>query len=81
MKIIFHERFYDIYTTDPAAASGRMEAIMGVLGKDFHFVSPPPAAEDDLALVHTRGHIESVKRTKDVFEVGILSAGGSDPGG
>ena len=77
MKIIFHERFYDIYTTDPAAASGRMEAIMGVLGKDFHFVSPPPAAEDDLALVHTRGHIERVRKTKDVFEVGILSAGGA----
>ena len=77
MKIIFHEKFYDVYTTDPAAASGRMEAVMGVLGKDFAFVSPPPAAEDDLALVHTRGHIESIKRYKDVYEVGVLSAGGA----
>ena len=77
MKVIFHKKFYDVYTTDPAAASGRMEAVMGVLGKDLHFLSPPPAAEDDLALVHTRGNIESVKRTKDVFEVGVLSAGGA----
>ena len=61
MKIIFHERFYEVYTTDPAAAAGRMEAVMRALGEDFHFVAPPPAAEDDLALVHARGHIESIK--------------------
>jgi acetoin utilization deacetylase AcuC-like enzyme len=77
MKIIFHERFYEVYTTDPAAAAGRMEAIMEVLGKDFQFVTPPPAADADLALVHTPGHIETIKRTKDVYEVGILSAGGA----
>jgi hypothetical protein len=77
MKIIFHERYYEVYTTDPAAAAGRMEAIMGVLGKDFHFVTPPPAADADLALVHTPGHIETIKKYKDVYEVGILSAGGA----
>jgi acetoin utilization deacetylase AcuC-like enzyme len=77
MKIIFHERFYEVYTTDPAAAAGRMEAIMEVLGKDLQFVTPPPALDGDLALVHTPGHIETLKRTKDVYEVGILSAGGA----
>jgi len=77
MKIIFHERFYEVYTTDPAAAGGRMEAIMEVLGKDFVFVTPPPAAEGDLALVHTPGHIESMKKYQDVYRVGILSAGGA----
>jgi acetoin utilization deacetylase AcuC-like enzyme len=77
MKIIFHERYYQVYTTDPAAASGRMEAIMDVLGKDFQFVTPPPAADGDLALVHTSGHIETIKRYGDVYEVGILSAGGA----
>ncbi len=77
MKIIFHERFYEVYTTDPAAAGGRMEAIMEVLGKAFPLVTPPPAAEDDLALVHTPGHIEAIKRYKDVYQVGILSAGGA----
>lgn len=77
MKIIFHERYYPVYTTDPAAAAGRMEAIIKVLGKDFQFVTPPPAAGGDLALVHTPGHIETIKRYKDVYEVGILSAGGA----
>jgi acetoin utilization deacetylase AcuC-like enzyme len=77
MKIIFHERYREVYTTDPAAAAGRMEAILEVLGKDFQLVTPPAAAKDDLAMVHTPGHIENIKRYKDVYEVGILSAGGA----
>jgi acetoin utilization deacetylase AcuC-like enzyme len=77
MKIIFHERFYDVYTTDPAAASGRMEAIVGSLGKDFPFIDAPVAADEDLTLVHTRGHVERIKKDKDVYEVGVLSAGGA----
>ena len=28
MKVIFHPRFYEVYTGDPAAAPGRMEAIV-----------------------------------------------------
>mgnify|MGYP001824734502 CR=1 FL=1 len=28
MKVVFHEDFYQVYTGDPAAASGRMEAIV-----------------------------------------------------
>jgi acetoin utilization deacetylase AcuC-like enzyme len=77
MKIIFHERYSEVYTTDPAAAAGRMEAILEVLGKDFQLVTPPAAAKDDLAMVHTPGHIENIKRYKDIYEVGILSAGGA----
>ena len=32
MKVIFHEDFYGVYTSDPAAAAGRMEAVMDVIG-------------------------------------------------
>ena len=77
MKIIFHERFYDVYALDPAAASGRMEAIRKALGEDFAFLSAQPAGEEELALVHTRTHIEAVRRDREVFEVGLLSAGGA----
>ena len=77
MKVIFHERFYGIYTTDPAAASGRMEAIVAALGKDFEFQTPTPAPEEDLAFVHTPRHIEGIKRYKEIYEVGVLSAGGA----
>lgn len=77
MKVIFHERFYEVYTSDPAAAAGRMEAIVEALGNDFEFLIPPPASEEDLALVHAPAHIASIKRSTHIYEIGILSAGGA----
>jgi len=77
MKVIFHERFYEVYTADPAAAEGRMEAIVGVLGNEFEFVVPDPASEEDLALVHTSDQIANIKRSRQVYEIGVLSAGGA----
>ena len=77
MKVIFHPRFYEHYTQDPAAAPGRMEAMVKALEKEFEFVEPEPAAERDLERVHGRQHIQSVKGEPQVYEVGILAAGGA----
>jgi len=77
MKVIFHPRFYDVYTSDPAAAEGRMEAIVKALGREVKLIEPQPADERDLERVHGRQHIQSVKRDSPVFEVGILAAGGA----
>jgi len=77
MKVIFHERFYEVYTSDPAAAAGRMEAIVEALGNDFELVKPSPASEKDVALVHTPGQIERIKRSSDLYEIALLSAGGA----
>ncbi len=77
MKVIFHQRFYEVYTSDPAAAPGRMEAIVKTLEKEFQFVEPEPAAERDLQRVHGRQHIQSVKGDPLVYEIGFLSAGGA----
>lgn len=77
MKVIFHERFYEVYTADPAAAEGRMEAIVEALGNEFEFVAPDPASEEDLALVQTPDQIANIKRSGQVFEIGVLSAGGA----
>jgi acetoin utilization deacetylase AcuC-like enzyme len=77
MKIVFHERFYEEYASDPAAAEGRMEAIVRALGRDFEFLPPSPASEKDVGLVHTPDHIERVKRSRHTYEVALLSAGGA----
>jgi len=77
MKVVFHERFYEEYASDPAAAEGRMEAIVKTLGRDFEFLSPKPASEKDLALVHTLDQIERIKRARHTYEVALLSAGGA----
>jgi acetoin utilization deacetylase AcuC-like enzyme len=77
MKVIFHPRFYEVYTSDPAAAPGRMEPMVKALEKEFEFVQPEPASEKDLARVHGRQHIQSVKSEPIVYEIGLLAAGGA----
>jgi acetoin utilization deacetylase AcuC-like enzyme len=77
MKVIFHPRFYEVYTSDPAAAAGRMEKMVKALEKEFEFIEPEPASKRDLERVHGKSHIQSVKRDLQVYEVGILAAGGA----
>ena len=77
MKVIFHPRFYEVYTSDPAAAPGRMEPMVKALEKEFEFVEPEPATERDLERVHGRQHIQSVKSEPLVYEIGLLAAGGA----
>ena len=62
MLVIYHERYRDVYSSDPAAVAGRIESIYNELHGHFEFVKPEPATEADLELVHSRCHIESVKR-------------------
>ena len=54
MNIIFHEKFYETYAGDPAAASGRMEPIINELKKYSHykFITPEAALPDDLLRAH-----------------------------
>ena len=76
MKIVFHPIFYTVYTADPAAEAGRMEAIVEEL-KDFEFVEPEPAEEEDILLVHTRPHYEEVKSMEKIYEVALYAVGGA----
>ena len=77
MKVIFHPRFYEVYTSDPAAAPGRMEPMVKALEKEYEFIEPEPASERDLGRVHGKSHIQFVKAEPHVYELGILAAGGS----
>jgi len=76
MKIVFHEKYKQVYTYDPASKAGRIENILEAL-KGYEFVQPEPAAEEDLLLVHTKSLIDSVKSDELVFEVASLAAGGA----
>ena len=77
MKIIFHPRFYEHYTSDPAAAPGRMEAMVKALEGKYGLIEPQPATERDLERVHGRSHIQNVKGDPLVDEIGLLAAGGA----
>ena len=74
MKVIFHEEFYKVYTSDPAAESGRMEAIVEVLKDRHEFIEAIPATEEEIAVVHTERHIGAVKK-RGLFEISSLAAG------
>jgi len=76
MKVIFHDDFYQVYTMDPAAEAGRMEAVVDVLQDRVTFVTAQPAAEKDLLAVHTKPHVENVKNS-DLYPIAALAAGGA----
>ncbi len=75
MHIIFHERFYEVYAREPAAAPGRMEAIVSALGQARPFLIPEPASEEDLSLIHTPGHIARLKNSSPLYEISLLAVG------
>lgn len=76
MKVVFHPKFYNVYTSDPAAESGRMEAIMSEL-RDYEVVEPEAARMEDILLIHTKEHYMYVKSEPEIYEVAILAAGGA----
>ncbi|WP_456369422.1 histone deacetylase family protein [Geoglobus sp.] len=76
MKIVFHPEFIRVYTSDPAAEAGRMEAIVQEI-EDYEFVKPEPADENDILLVHTARHLEWVRSMREVYRLANLAAGGA----
>ncbi|MBD3230468.1 MAG: histone deacetylase family protein [Candidatus Lokiarchaeota archaeon] len=80
MKIIFHEKFYNRYTGDPAASNGRLEPIIDKLKENsriYEFIKPNPATKEDILRAHTTNHYENIKRSKKIFDYAKLAAGGA----
>ena len=77
MKVVYHERYRAIYSSDPAAEPGRMETICNVLQGNFEFVKPNPAKEEDLMLVHGKSHVEYVKANTLLYEIASFAVGGA----
>lgn len=76
MKVIFHEDFYQVYASDPAAAPGRMEAIMEVIRGRVEFVTCEKAPESSIAAVHSETHLERLRRG-GLYDIACLAAGGA----
>jgi acetoin utilization deacetylase AcuC-like enzyme len=76
MQVIFHSAFYDVYTSDPAAAAGRMEAIVQAVENRAPFIEATPAAQAAIAEVHTPAHIDGVRR-RGLYDIAALAAGGA----
>lgn len=77
MKVVYHEKYRTVYSSDPASAPGRIEAIYEALRGEFEFVEAKPASEEDVLLIHDRRHVEYVKEDEVLFEVALLAVGGA----
>jgi hypothetical protein len=73
MKVVFHDDFYQVYTADPAAAGGRMEAIVNVIKPVVQFIEAVPATETDIQAVHDSAHIDHVRR-QGLYPISALAA-------
>jgi len=76
MKVVFHKDFYQVYSSDPASAAGRIEAIMDVIESKVDFIAPEPASEDEIASVHKKDHMDRVKNL-GLYPIAALAAGGA----
>ncbi|MEO0264001.1 MAG: histone deacetylase family protein, partial [candidate division WOR-3 bacterium] len=72
MKIVYHQKFREVYSTDPASSPGRIEAIMDELDGRYPIVEAEPAKMEDLMTVHSRTHIERIKKDPHLFEIASL---------
>jgi acetoin utilization deacetylase AcuC-like enzyme len=77
LRIVFHEKYFDVYSGDPASAKGRLDGAYKILIESFEFVQPEPACEEDLLLVHSQTHVRHIEQDTHVFEVASLAAGGA----
>ena len=77
MKIIYHPQYLEIYSSDPASKSGRIEAILKELQGHYAFIEPRPAAEEDIQRVHSVHHIRSIQEDSELYEIACLAAGGA----
>jgi acetoin utilization deacetylase AcuC-like enzyme len=76
MKVVYHPKYTGVYENDPAAATGRMEAMVDGL-KGFEFIKPEQAMLEDIRRCHTALHIGYVQRYGEVFDMAMLAAGGA----
>lgn len=76
MKVVFHEDFYKVYSSDPAATAGRMESIVEAIESRVEFVRARPATQKDIEEAHTQAHIDFI-RQNGLYEIACLAADGA----
>lgn len=76
MKVVYHEDYNRVYTSDPAASSGRIRVIEEALRGRVEFVEPEPASKEAILRLHTPEHLYSVER-EGIYEIAALAAGGA----
>ncbi len=74
MKVVFHAAFRSSYCCDPAAAEGRIDAVLDIIKDHVEMVEALPADYVDIATCHTEEHISHVS-SLGLYEISALAAG------
>jgi acetoin utilization deacetylase AcuC-like enzyme len=74
MKVFYHDDFRQVYVSDPAAAPGRIEAILASIKDEVSLEEPLPAGADDIEAIHSPYHIKYVTR-QGLYNISALAAG------
>jgi acetoin utilization deacetylase AcuC-like enzyme len=75
LKVVYSERFAERYTTNPVESPDRARLPARELA-GYEFVDPPQASLEDVSRIHSREHIERVRR-KGMLAPALLAAGGA----
>ena len=76
MKVVYHEDYNQVYSSDPAAEPGRIQSVEMALRGKVTFVTPVAATKEDILKVHTPDHLKMVER-EGVYDIAALAAGGA----
>jgi len=76
MKVVYHQDYNQSYCGDPAAAEGRIKAVLDVIKNNVTFVEPKPAEREDILACHTEYHVDHIMRL-GLYDIAALAAGGA----
>lgn len=75
MKIFYHDMFAEQYALDPAAEPDRLEPALHLLKKHYPIYTPRSAKREEILLVHSERHLNSVAADKILYETALFAAG------
>ena len=76
LSVYFHDDFHTVYTSDPAAAEGRMAAVTDTLAGQVSLCPCTPARPEHLLAAHTARQLERIRR-RGLYDIAALAAGGA----
>lgn len=77
LKVIYHDLYLTDYPTASCETPDRVESVMHTLGRHYEVVTPTPASDADILLVHTEGLLRSVKADPGLYAAAAMAAGGA----
>ncbi len=77
LKVIYSDTYLMNYDTVGCECPDRVHSIIKSLAPHYELVTPKPAQDEDILLVHTQGILRTVKEDPTLYEAACMAAGGA----